>query len=341
MKVKSIQCELLPYIERPPITLHDMYKSACSSDAITIETWRPKWYANIKKNKETYGSFAEKSIGKLWGKFAGLPIVVAGAGPSLQENAHLLKDRPEHIKLISCLHSFHFLEDVGARPDFYVTLDAGPVTIEEVSEGGDESVDYWAKTKDRVLLAFIGSHPDLLSKWQGEIYFFNCPIPDDKLRADIDLLEPFHTWVSNGGNVLGACMYIAKGFLGAGPLIFIGSDFSFSNTDKTRFHAWDSKYDADLGQFLRVSDIYGHSIKTWGSYWNFKLWFDYVTQVLPGIYINATEGGIFGAYREGNIMSLLQIPLKNVFDMFNLHERLKYQSENPTDSAVGNNVILV
>jgi hypothetical protein len=341
MKTAEIQLELLNYIQQPPITLQDMYKSACSSDTVTMDAWKKTWITNITANKAKFGSFAENSIGKFWGVWDGKPCIVAGAGPSLKLNAKELKDRPSNIGLIACLHSFHFLEDLEANVDFYVSLDAGPVTIEEVSEGGSPDVNYWEKTKGKKLLCYIGTHPDLLAKWQGEVYFFNAPIPDAGIREAVDAIEPFHVWVSNGGNVLGACMYLAKGFFGCGPLIFVGADFSFSNREKVRFHAWDSKYDADLGQFIRVNDIYGNTIKTWGSYWNFKLWFDYVTNVLPGLYINATEGGVFGAYREGNIMSVLQLELKQVFDMFSLHQRLKFQCENPTLNEPGNQIVLV
>lgn len=341
MRLETIQCELLPYIQNPPYTLRDMYSNACSSDQKTIEVWREKWLTNIKANKERYGSFAENSIGQLFGAYAGLPVILAGSGPSLARNIGKLKDRPKHMKLVSCLHNFHAMEDAQADVDLYVSLDAGPVTIEEVSEGGNPETDYFAKTEGKTLLCYIGTHPDLLEKWRGKVLFYNAPVPDSSFRQEIDEIEPFHTWVSNGGNVLGACMYISKGFLGAGPAIFIGSDFSFSNGPKTTFHAWDSKYDKDIGQFVRVNDIHGNSIKTWGSYWNFKLWFDYVTMVLPGIWINATEGGIFGAYPTGNIMSLIQLELDKVYSMFSLHEQLRFQAENPSLNERGNQVILV
>jgi hypothetical protein len=66
------------------------------------------------------------------------------------------------------------------------------VTIEEVSEGGKKTPDeYWESTKDKKLVAFIGTHPDLLAKWKGEIYFFAAPIPDQALMDEVMALEPF------------------------------------------------------------------------------------------------------------------------------------------------------
>jgi hypothetical protein len=220
------------------------------------------------------------------------------------------------------------MEDMGAHPDFYVSLDAGPVTIEEVSEGGSKSAEeYWAITKDRTLLAYIGTHPDLLAKWQGEIYFFNCPVPEASFMEELNKIEVFHTWVSSGGNVLGACLYIAKAILGASMVAFVGADFSFSYDKK--FHAWDSKYDKSLGYVIKAVDIFGNKVLSWQSYANFAACFNWVTLQVLGVYINCTEGGIFGAYAEGNLMSVKQMSLKDFIRMVNLHLEIKEQCLNP------------
>lgn len=341
-KRANVVLELQPTIPAPPISLRDMYRGACSADDITIEAWQEKWIANIIANKAKFGSFAENSIGSEFAKWEGKPCIVAGAGPSLAKNAAILKNRPKSMCLVSCLHNFHYMEDHGAEVDYYVSLDAGPVTIEEVTEGGSKSAEeYWAATEKRTLVCYIGTIPELLDKWRGRILFFSAPVPSASFRDKVDSIEIFSQWISNGGNVLGACMYFAKGFLGCQTTIFIGADFSFSNEHEIKFHAWDSKYDAAAGNTIRAVDIYGNSCKTWTSYWNFKLWFDYVVYTLPGIYINATEGGIFGAYREGNIARLLQMDLANVIEMFSIHEKIRYQAENPGIRGPLSDVILV
>jgi hypothetical protein len=340
-KTANIQLELQPYIQHTPQALSSMYGQACASDAATIESWRSKWLANTAQNSSLFGPFASKGVGLLHQEWLGETAIVAGSGPSLALNIGKLKDRPKHINLISCLHNFHAMEDNNAEVDYYVSLDAGPVTIEEVSEGGSKTEsEYWSITAKRKLIAFIGTDPELIKKWQGQVYFFNAPIPDEGLMKEIAAIDPFHQYVSNGGNVLGACTYIAKGWLGATTLVFIGADFSFSNREKVKFHYWDSKYDASIGHTIRTVDIYGNSIKTWPSYYNFKTWFDYVTQVCPGIYINATEGGIFGAYREGNIMSVIQMDLEQVFNWQSMSDKLKYRADSPTDELMGKDVIL-
>jgi hypothetical protein len=239
----EIILEYQNYIESPPVSPKALYGQACSNDGATIDSWREIWLKNIRANKARFGSFADNGIGKLHGTLALKPAVIAGSGPSLKVNGDKLKDRPG-IPLISCLHNFHFFEDRDIPVDYYVTLDAGPVVIEEVSEGGKLSPDeYWARTKDRTLIAFIGTDPGLFDKWQGKVYFYNAPVPDQAFTDEVKKIEEFHTYISNGGNVLGACLYFAMGILGANPVAFVGADFAFGYDKK--FHAWDSKYDAE------------------------------------------------------------------------------------------------
>lgn len=327
MRKAEIELEYQLYIEHPPIQPRSLFAEACENDEITINSWRKTWEANVKINHEKFGPFAEKSVGQLFGKASLKPVIIAGAGPSLKHNAKDLAARKD-ITLVSCLHNLHFLEDQGVPPDYYVTLDAGEVVIEEVYEGGTKTPDeYWAITKDRTLIAYIGTSPRLLEKWQGKILFFNAPVPDESFMKYVDNIEVFNTYVSNGGNVLGACLYIAKAYLGASAIAFIGADFSFSYDKK--FHGWDSKYDAKMGHCMRVRDVFGIPVYTWKSYHNFKGWFEWVSMTVPGVYFNCSEGGILGAYDQGNIRSLVQKPLKDFIRQSNMYEEIEDQAKNP------------
>ena len=326
-KVTTITCEYQPYIDRAPVAPSQMYGQAASNDAVTVNAFRDTWIRNTKANHDAFGSFGDKGIGKLWGKHKNSPGIVVGSGPHLKDNAKELLNNPG-IPVFSCLHNFHFLEDLGVHVDYYVSLDAGPVTIEEVSEGGSKSPDeYWAMTKDKVLLAYIGTDPRLLEKWRGDVYFFNCPVPDPVVMEVLEKIERFRTMVSTGGNVLGAATYIAKAIMGCNPLVFMGASFSFGYDEK--FHGWDSKYDGKLGHYVRATDVYGNAVKTWQSYLNFAYWFNWLVETVPGVYFNATEGGIFGAFPGGNIRAVTQIDLKDYFKMQTLCDEMKEQCLNP------------
>lgn len=305
-----------------------LYRQACANDDATIAGWSKIWVDNIKANRAHFGGdFKPHGVGALFGAFQDKACVLAGSGPSLKLNGAALKDRGS-LPLVSCLHNFHFFEDLGVKPDFYVSLDAGAVVLEEVSEGGKLSADeYWERTKDHTLVAYIGSHPDLFKKWRGKVYVFNAGLPAGKTKDEADKAAEFFTYLGSGGNVLGACLYLAKGVLGCQTTAFVGADFSFDY--KNKFHGWDSKYDAALGQCLRVTDIYGIKRNTWQSYFNFKNWFEYVACSVPGFYVNCTEGGILGAYNEGNISQFKYMDLKDFIGMCRMNEHLRAQCENP------------
>lgn len=328
MRKVEVELEYQPYIDMPPVSTKEMFANACSADQSTVSSWRPTWEKNVKANHATHGPFNDRHIGKFFGCAHQKPVIIAGAGPSLKVNVEDLKKRGD-IAFVSCLHNFHFLEDSGVPADFYVSLDAGDITVEEVYEGGSKTPDeYWAMTKDRKLFCYIGTSPKLLEKWQGEVYFFNAPVPDDDYMKVIHDVEHFNLFVSNGGNVLGACLYISKAFLGASAIAFIGADFSFSYDKK--FHSWDSKYDATLGNVMRVRDVFGLPVYTWRSYFNFKQWFEHVALTVPGVYYNCTEGGIFGAYDQGNLRSVIQMPLSEFIKHTNLYQwEMSDQALNP------------
>ncbi len=323
MRKAEVYLEYQPLIPEPPVTPGALYANAAANDGVTLDHWKHTWLGNITANKQKFGSFADNSIAQEFNKYRYQPVIIAGSGPSLKVNASELKNRGS-ICLVSCLHNFHYFEDLGLAPEYYISLDAGEVTSEEVSEGGKKSADeYWEMTKDRTLVAFIGSSPNLLAKWKGKILFFNAPIPSQELVAEIDKIETFNCFLSTGGNVLGACLYFSKAILGSHQTIFVGADFSFGYDRK--FHSWDSKYDAAMGHTIRVTDIYGIKNHTWQSYYGFKQYFDSVTLRVPGIYYNCTEGGCFGAYDAGNIANIRYMDLKDCLSQLNMNMMLEDQ----------------
>lgn len=319
----DIDLEFQPYIVRPPVAPSALFKQATASDEITVNTFRDVWIGNTQKNHKSHGPFSANSIAQIYGKERNRPAIIVGSGPSLKLNVAELKDT-KGICVISCLHNYHYLEDQGVKPDYYVNLDAGDVTLEEISEGGTKSPEeYYASTKDKTLLTFIGASPKLIEKWQGKILWFNAPIPDRVCVDEMKKVEVFRHYVSTGGNVLGASFYIAKAILGANPIVFVGADFCFDYNNK--FHPWDSKYDKSLGNYMRATDVFGMPRKTWQSYYQFKCWFDSRLCTVPGLYINATEGGLLGAYDNGNIQQIRQMALSDVIKAYSLSDELKEQ----------------
>lgn len=329
LKTVKMDLEYMGYIPGPPFEPKQLYRNACSNDDITINSWKDQWISQTQENHKKYGPWAEHNIGRLHDSLPLGTAICAGSGPSLENNIEVLSKASKHkLPIVSVLHNFHYMVDHDVDVKYYVSLDAGEVTIEEISEGGKYDHEYYLKqTEDKTLLAFIGSHPKLLESWRGRILFFNAPIPDPEITAEFDKIEPFNNFIGNGGNVLGAATYIAK-TLGAVNIGFVGADFAFSY-DK-RFHPWPSKYDGKLGHSYRVIDIFGNSVHTWGSYQNFKNWFEYIAISCPGIWVNCSEGGTLGAYPQGNIQQIIQMPLHRFADACVINQSNKWQMNNPS-----------
>jgi hypothetical protein len=326
----EMDLEYLNTVDVAPATPQELHKQAASNDDPTVEAWRETWIKNQKTNQDKFGPFHENGIGKIFGEFHLNPCIIVGSGPSLANNIEDLKEAKE-IPIISCLHNFHYLVDNGIDVNYYVTLDAGKITIPEISEGGKRGHDYYLeKTKDYTLCAFVGTDPELIESWQGEILWFNCPIPDEKTKQAFDSVEVFHNFMTNGGNVLGACLYLAKAYCGANPIAYVGADFAFGY-DKN-FHPWKSKYDGKLGRAIRTIDCWGNKVLTWQSYLNFKKWHDSIALRVPGEFINCSEGGTYGVYPEGLIKHIRHKPLSEFIKGYKLYETMKYQAENPRNA---------
>jgi len=327
----EIDLEYQNYIKGPPRGETEMYAQACGNDKITMDSWREIWIKNITSSHKRFGSFKDNACQSLVHEFKHRPVIIAGSGPSLKVNAKLLKERGD-IGLISCLHNKGYFDDIGVVPDYYMSLDAGKIVIPEATQGGKEDAQvYWDKSKDQKLLAYIGSDPNLFDKWQGKVHLFNCPVGDPAVQVLTDgdkALEVFAGYISTGGNALGASMYFAKAVMGANPVIFVGADFAFGHDKK--FHAWDSPYDKQhQGGFWWPSVYSQLKCFTWNSYFNFKTWVETVAVWRsPGIFINATEGGILGSYNEGNIEQIQQMSLANVLARY-----LHYSKVDPSTKS--------
>ena len=318
----TLDLQYQPFIDGPPPSAGNIYQRACEGDESTLKQWRDIWISNYKKNKERFGNLSDYSIGKLYGN--GLPpyspSIVCGSGPSLKHSIEALKENAKMknpLLVVSCLHNFGYFEDEGIHADFYLTLDAGEIVIEDIYEGRNKK-DYWEATKGKKLIAYACSPPRLFEQWQGEVYLFNCLMPDLKFRNDLNEIERFPHYLSTGGNALSACLYFAKIVLRSDVIHFVGTDFCFDFDGRT-FHSYASHYDTP-GNFVLWPNVYGMLVKTWPSYLAFKFFLDHVACTVPGRYVNCSEG-LVGAYREGNIRQFTYMPLHAALIPYQMTER--------------------
>ncbi len=335
---RSISIELQYQNKIPVIPEHygDPYQRACSGDKVTVDTWRKIWLSNFQAAKDRFKELGDHSYGKLFGINRHQPAIVIGSGPSLRYSLDALRDnrKREHpIQTISCLHNLGLFEDEGIEIDFYLSLDSGGVVIEDICEARNkDGAFYWSQTKGKKLIAYAASDPKLFDLWQGEIYLFNCLLPDMELRKKINDIEPFHHYISSGGNALGACMYTAKAIFGSSEIIYVGADFCADYDHK--FHSYQTRYDnldgKGLGQTIPWVDVFGNRRACWPSYLNFKFFLDWVAQNIPGLWASASEG-ILGSYPEGNLDRFTYGPLSYLLERYKMSEEVtvkKFKFEN-------------
>lgn len=312
------------YITGPPVPKAQLFGRACSNDTVTVQSWAETWIKYAHENSKMFKP-GDNLATKDKHKYALRPGIIAGSGPSLKKNVHLLKERPDIVPLVSCLHNFAFFEDQGVKADYYLNLDSGDVTIPEMSQGGKKDEKYyWDKTKDRTLVTAIHTNPKLIERWQGEVRFFGTIIPHGATMQRYMEAYPHKLYYNVGGNTLGACLYHARAILGCSAIVFVGADFAFGYDKK--FHPFDSPYDQQYSGLIPATDVFGNRVHTWQSYYNFKSWMEFIAMGGEGNafghFINATEGGILGSYPEGNIMQIQQMPLKAAINWMNLHKSL-------------------
>ncbi len=96
-------------------------KNNIYSNYITTKKLLPLWERNINKNLKLFNT-SHKLI-ELKNKFKDKEIVIIGAGPSLENHIHFLKNKKDLIK-IAVDTSLYFLIKNNIIPEFVISLDA-------------------------------------------------------------------------------------------------------------------------------------------------------------------------------------------------------------------------
>jgi len=298
------------------------------SNSITLYSWRNEWVKNVQDNKEHFKYFHRDHSAKVFhNELLNKPIILVGAGPSLQKNIQYLKLAKEKgIKILAGHHALMYMarEDVQVKPDYVITLDSGKMWDE-----------YYAFDKmdcsDVPLIADITCNAEQLKQWKGPVFFYKSSYPDNEiakfLKMEIERFVPEHEYPSQlevGGHAMGAAFGIALGIMQVNQIIFVGMDYCFA-PDTGKFYPFDHKIDqvvvtenhdgtesekpAPPPPQGQIVDIFGNTVHTNGAYLGFKNVMDLGVRVnkLNKLannqeldLINATEGGSLGALEGGN-----------------------------------------
>ncbi|MDD5512011.1 MAG: DUF115 domain-containing protein [Dehalococcoidales bacterium] len=144
----------------------------------------------------------------------GDPMLVIGAGPSLEKNINDIS--PWLYNIAVCDKVCPRLDKLGITPDLIFALNSEPTDVVNWIEPFNDSL--------AELVVPCGVHPDTYSDWRGSIRFINAVTSTGlhhRVAHETGLMP-----VSIGSNV-GTFAYTMCGHWGADPIAYIGLDFSF------------------------------------------------------------------------------------------------------------------
>lgn len=188
-------------------------------DAATLISMGSLWVRNLFDNLAALPGSGDVSCLSAAG-----PVVVAGAGPSLEESLQVLRDARGGFVLVAADTALPRLVQEGLEPDVVVALEAQLANIQ----------DFVPSRGSRVLLACeLSAHPATARLFPGRSFFFSSRFAPlalfDRLQAGGVLPCPFPALGSVGVAAVHAGLRLTTG-----NVFLAGLDFSFPGS---RTHA--------------------------------------------------------------------------------------------------------
>ncbi|MBE7414793.1 MAG: motility associated factor glycosyltransferase family protein [Deltaproteobacteria bacterium] len=264
-------------------------------------------------------------IDALRGSLKGMPLVIAGAGPSLHKNAQLLREARGKAVVIAAITAYKPLLMHGVVPDFIIASEKVDLPEYFAYDGNDRQT--------RLILGEV-SHPGMFTREVKEKFVFFSPFMT--LGSEHAGFFGSDYFPASGGSVTTAALDIGV-MLGCSPIIFIGQDLCFGESGTHAkggvYMAQDVRIDEEKGEVVIEEDYVTLSEKARSAFklmwlkgvdgkpvpskydWvTFHQWFENYLAVMKkkGVslnVINATEGG---AYIEG----MEHLPLSQVLERY-------------------------
>jgi len=242
-------------------------------------------------------------VGRMFGKFEGIPAVIVAAGPSLEKNVHLLSEIRDRFLIISVDTSFRQLVARGIRP--HIVLAADPSYLNSLDFVGVEN-------ETGVVLAVEPmTHPDILESFRGPkmVMTFGGGL--------YKMVEPFRETTGTvvcWGSIATTAFDLARR-CGCDPIIFIGLDLSFqdgrlyargSYSDDIfydKVHPYTS-LEHETVDYIQTRGVHkiampgGNVLFTDQNMHMYRAWFEDQFRQTKQKVINATEGGVVTKYVE-------------------------------------------
>lgn len=237
----------------PYSKLEELLCEEYSLEAMNRKTrafYGPDWHRNTTLNMAY--SFTCPSVGVLKDLFNGVPAIVAGAGPSLNDAIPYIKEVADKAVLIAAGTAVRPLLDAGMVPDFTLAVDSSPNIFKQYSACGDPEIYLVA---DTVVM------PELFDKFCGRSFLFSSgSVPDvDELLASFGSAP---APLAAGGTVSLSAIELAR-TLGCPDIILTGLDLAMAadGTSHARGTVYDGKK-TDKNELVEVDGNSGNKVLT-------------------------------------------------------------------------------
>lgn len=171
---------------------------------------------------------ASPSVSRLFGAFAGVPAVVAAAGPSLDKQLPALREAQGRVLIIAIGQTLRALRAAGIEPDLVHAVESQDVSHQLRVAGDISGVN---------LVVPASVHPAVL---ELPVRRRILAVPGvDSLGCFIAGVLGDRHFVAGGATVAQSAVHLAAS-LGAGPILLIGQDLAFTGG---RVYAAGSAYD--------------------------------------------------------------------------------------------------
>ena len=222
-----------------------------------------------------------QGAGRLFGQFRGIPAVLIGGGPSLEQNLFHLRGMEDRALIICSDSALRLTLAMGITPHFVTCIDPLELNLKKF-----EGVPIPPQVS---LVCPPVVNCDILNRFPGPIFFHLRGRQDvlwsSPVIGDEGYLKPVTT-------VALLSLHLALS-MGCDPIILMGQDLAFTE-DKTHAAGQDTWSYKSLPEETIVSmrDVWGREVKTVTQFLGFAQVFEMEASTNRQRFINATESGI-------------------------------------------------
>ncbi|MBI9102579.1 MAG: motility associated factor glycosyltransferase family protein [Spirochaetales bacterium] len=210
-KIRSLYLKDQEFYKKIESELHSIL-SRRKVNKNTLKRFGRLWIRNLLKNLPILPKV--KGIYRLKDEFKGIPALIIGAGPSLEDFLPLLPELQNRFLIISVDTAFGLLTEAGIQPDFVTVIDPQYWNTRHL-DGQDLS--------NTVLISESATHPRIFRSEPKAIYFCGSHFPLSKyLEEKTDIEGKF----SPGGSVATTAWEAAR-YMGAEKIYCAGLDLGF------------------------------------------------------------------------------------------------------------------